>query len=89
MPIIGFEIVTVGSERITAYSLVWQRYKRRARGITEALLDFNPHLAEMHRSSPFIPVGTQVRIPIDLEMLNGRPQVTPPDLWTDRMGYTL
>jgi phage tail protein X len=40
----------------------------------EATLDSNPHLAKIHRETPFLPVGTQVRIPIDPDVFAGRPQ---------------
>ena len=49
-------------------------YRNRAPKMIERLLDDNPHLAKCHRYSPFLPVGTQVRIPIDYEVLSGAPQ---------------
>lgn len=70
----GFELVTVAGDYIAADLLVWRRYRRRAPGILEALLDANPHLAVIHRETPFLPVGTEVKIPIDSDLLSGRPQ---------------
>lgn len=70
----GYELVTVAGEYIAADVLVWRRYRQRAPGILEALLDANPDLAKLHRYSPFLPVGTEVRIPIDSDLLSGRPQ---------------
>lgn len=84
MAVTGFELITVQGENITADLLVWRRYRRRAPGIVEHLLDTNPHLARVHREGPFIPVGVQVRIPIDPVMLAGAPKpVTTKTLWGD------
>lgn len=69
----SYELVSVAGEFITADVLVWRRYRRRAPGILELLLDANPHLAPIHRETPFLPVGTEVRIPIDSDLLRGRP----------------
>lgn len=68
-----FEYVIVETDYVTADLLIWRRYKMRAIGLVEALLDLNPHLAKHHRNGPFIPVGTQVRIPIDREVLKHWP----------------
>jgi phage tail protein X len=87
--ITSYELVVVSSDYVTADIIVWRRYKTRAIGIVEALLDANPQLAVAHRSGPFIPVGTYVRIPIDPVILAGRQPVSVPDLWTDRAGYRL
>jgi phage tail protein X len=73
MTISGYELVTVEADFTTVDLLVWRRYKIPARGIVETLLDVNPHLALLHRQSCFLPVGTQVRIPIDVDILRGRP----------------
>lgn len=54
--------------------MVWRRYRIRSPGILERMLDDNPHLAKIHRETPFIPIGTPVLIPIDLDILAGRPQ---------------
>ncbi len=69
-----YELVTVSTEWVTADLIVWKRYRMRAIGILEKLLDANPHLSVLHRSSPFLPVGTQIRIPIDPDILRGQPQ---------------
>jgi phage tail protein X len=75
MTVTSYDLVTVGSDYITADIILWRRYRNRAPGMIERLLDDNPHLAKAHRYSPFLPVGTQVRIPIDYEVLAGTPQV--------------
>ncbi|RZN13904.1 tail protein X [Bradyrhizobium sp. Leo121] len=74
MAVTSYELVTVTGDFVTADLLVWRRYKTPAYGIVEKLLDANPHLARLHKQSPFLPVGTQVRIPIDSDILRGRPQ---------------
>lgn len=83
MSISGYELMTVSGDGITADLIVWRRYRVRAPGILEALLDANPHLAGIHREGPFIPPGTQVRIPIDTELLSKGPKPRPIELWTD------
>ena len=88
MAIVGFELVQVGSEYVTADLIIWKRYKNRAHGMVEAMLDANPQLAYAHRVSCFIPVGTFVRVPIDPGLIAGKPTPMPQDaLWTDRQGY--
>lgn len=71
----SYDLVTVGSDYITADLILWRRYRNKAPKMIERLLDDNPHLAKLHKTSPFLPVGTQVRIPIDYEALSGAPQV--------------
>jgi phage tail protein X len=83
--ITGFELVTVAGTGVTCDMLVWRRYRRRAPGIVEALLDCNPHLAIIHRDGPFIPAGVQVRIPIDLGILAGGPKTSSVTLWADNL----
>jgi phage tail protein X len=75
MAVSSYDLVTVGADFVTVDLIVWRRYRNRAPKIVERLLDDNPHLAKAHRYSPFLPVGTQVRIPIDLEVLRGTPNV--------------
>jgi phage tail protein X len=70
----GYELITVSGAYITADALVWRRYRARAPGMVERLLDDNPHLAKLHRESPFLPVGTNVRMPIDPDVLSGQPK---------------
>jgi phage tail protein X len=70
----SYDLVTVGSDYITADTILWRRYRNRAPGMIERLLDDNPHLSICHRTSPFLPVGTQVRIPIDYDILSGSAQ---------------
>ena len=74
MTVSSYDVVTVGSDYITADLILWRRYRNRAPGMIERLFDDNPHLAKCHRYSPFLPVGTQVRIPIDYDVLSGGPQ---------------
>jgi phage tail protein X len=74
MAVVGHELLTVAGAYVTADLLVWRRYRTSAPGIVERLLDDNPHLAKLHRESPFLPVGTELRIPIDPEILGGRPR---------------
>lgn len=78
-----YELYRVEGDFITAYTLIWRRYRRYAPGILEAMLDVNPQLAVAHRTSPFLPVGLYVRVPIDLDILAGKPQqrVTRQQLW--------
>jgi phage tail protein X len=71
----SYDLVTVQADRITVDLIVWRRYRNRAPGVIERLLDDNPHLAKAHRYSPFLPIGTQVRIPIDFGILSGAPKI--------------
>jgi phage tail protein X len=74
MGVSSYDLVTVGSDYITADIILWRTYRNRAPKMIERLLDDNPHLAKCHQTSPFLPVGTQVRIPIDYDILSGVPQ---------------
>jgi len=74
MAVTSHELIVVAGEGITADLLLWRRYRIQSPGIVERMLDDNPHLAKIHRETPFIPVGTPVLIPIDLDILAGRPQ---------------
>jgi phage tail protein X len=73
MTVSSYDLVTVGSDYITADLILWRVYRNRAPKMIERLLDDNPHLAKCHRYSPFLPVGTQVRIPLDYEVMAGAP----------------
>jgi phage tail protein X len=84
-----YEIYQIQSDYVTADLLVWQRYRQRAPGVLEQLLDDNPQLAVVHRTTPFIPAGTLVRIPIDPSLMLGKPVPATAGLWTDRQGYRL
>jgi phage tail protein X len=75
MPVTSYDLVTVGSDFVTADLILWRRYRNRAPKMVERMLDDNPHLAKAHRYSPFLPVGTQVRIPIDYAILSGAAQL--------------
>ncbi len=84
MSVSTYELMTVSGDDITADLIVWRRYKCFARGIVELMLDANPHLATIHRDGPFIPPGTQVRIPIDTAILKGAPTAKASvSLWPD------
>jgi phage tail protein X len=74
MAVDSYDLVTVEGDWITLDLIIWQRYKMPAFGIFEIALDKNPHLAKLHKVSPFLPIGTQVRIPIDMNILKGQPQ---------------
>jgi phage tail protein X len=90
MAVTGFELVQVATDYVTADLIIWKRYMNKAPGMVELMLDANPQLAFCHRSSPFIPVGTFLRVPIDPVLIAGKPQVKSQDsLWTDRLGYTV
>ncbi len=74
MTVQSYDLVTVQGEYITADLLCWRRYRMRSPGIVEQMLAANPHLAKLHATSPFLPIGTQVRIPIDPDILKGAPR---------------
>ena len=85
MPIESYDLITVQGDNITVDLLVWRRYRTFAPNIVEFLLDVNPHLAKIHVNGPFLPVGTQVRIPLDPGILKGRPEPkTKVILWGGR-----
>jgi phage tail protein X len=71
-----YETIVVKGEGITPSLLVWRRYKRRALGIVEQLLEMNPEVPGMLMQSPFLPVGTIIKVPIDQRILNGGPVTT-------------
>jgi phage tail protein X len=75
MSVSSYDLVTVGSDYVTVDLILWRRYRNRSPGMVERLLDDNPHLAKCHCFSPFLPVGTQVRVPIDYDIMSGVPQV--------------
>jgi phage tail protein X len=89
MAIVGFELIQIMGDMVTADLLVWRRYRQKSPGILEKP-DANPQLAFVHRTTPFIPPGVYVRLPIDPDLLAGLPK---PDqysnLWTDRKGYQI
>lgn len=88
--IIGFELIQITGDLVTADMLVWNRYHQFAPGIVETMLDANPQLAFVHRTTPFIPVGTYVRLPIDPTLMAGKPPPTQySSLWTDKAGFSL
>jgi len=85
-----FEIYQIMTDYVTADLIVWNRYRQRTPGIMEKMLDANPQLSHGHRTSPFIPVGTLLRLPIDPALVIGVPPPLPTDsLWTDKKGYSI
>lgn len=90
MAVIGFELHKVLTDYVTVDLIIWKRYRAMARGMVELMLDANPQIAFVHRTTPFLPVGTYVRVPIDPALVLGRPPTLPQDsLWTDREGYKI
>ncbi len=89
MAITGYELYRVTGEYVTVDLLVWRRYKKRAPGIVEAMMDCNPQISRVHRTTPFLPVGMYVRIPIDPDLVMGLPKAPPLDIWTESRGYRL
>jgi phage tail protein X len=90
MAITSFEMYFVQSEYVTVDLIIWKRYRNRCPGIVEKTLDANPQLSWGHRTSPFLPVGTFIRIPIDPVLILGKPAPIPTEnLWTDRAGYRI
>jgi phage tail protein X len=90
MAVVGFELHKILTDYVTVDLIIWKRYRAMAPGMVELMLDANPQLAFVHRTTPFIPVGTYVRVPIDPSLILGRPPTLPTDsLWTDREGYTI
>ena len=78
----SYELFEIESEYVTADLICWLRYKRPCYGIVEAMLEANPHIAVVHQQTPFIPPGTIVRVPIDLDILNGNTASSVSGLWT-------
>jgi phage tail protein X len=88
--IIGFELHKVTSDYVAVDLIIWKRYKAQAQGMVELFMDANPQIAYVHRTTPFLPPGTYVRVPIDPALVLGKPPMLPQDsLWTDREGYTI
>jgi hypothetical protein len=85
----SYELMEVISDNVTADLIVWFRYKMRAPGIVEAMLDYNPQLSLIHRTSPFIPPGTYVMVPIDTLLLSSGASLSNPanaNLWLGQSG---
>lgn len=74
MKVDSYDLVTVESDKMTVDLITWRRYRNVNPGAVEQLLDDNPHLAELSRYSPFIPPTVQVRIPLNYDILKGRPE---------------
>ncbi len=73
MRVDSYDLITVEGDFITVDLIVWRRYRLVTNGVMEQTLEDNPHLAELHRKGPFLPVGTQVRIPLNYDILKNRP----------------
>ncbi len=85
MAVTGFELWKVTTDFVTVDLIIWKKYKRKAPGMTELMMDANPQLAVVHRTTPFIPPGTYVRVPIDPSLILGQVTPLPTDsLWTDQ-----
>jgi phage tail protein X len=88
--ITSYELYIVGTDYVTVDLMIWKKYRQPTRGLVEAMMDANPQIAFVHRTTPFIPAGTYVRVPVDRQQQMGKvvpdPNVT---LWTDKMGYQL
>jgi phage tail protein X len=89
----SYELITVSREYTTVDFIVWQRYTVIALGVYERTLDDNPHLAKIHRYTPFLPIGTQLRIPIFPRVLANAPSAQQSIKWwepfRDRMRTVL
>ena len=77
----NYDFVTVEGDFVTAWLIVWRRYRTITTGVVERMLDDNPHLAKLHRYSPFLPIGTQVRIPLYSSILAGAPRAKENIRW--------
>jgi phage tail protein X len=75
MATITWEYVQIQGDNITPARLLWRRYKRPGRGMLGLFLDANPELSakDVLGAGPFLPVGAVVRIPIDTDLLAGKP----------------
>jgi phage tail protein X len=56
------ETVTIQGDGITVDLIVYRRFRRPMPGMAERILELNQDLADL---GPFLPIGTQVLIPID------------------------
>jgi hypothetical protein len=72
----SYETVRVRGENITPDLLIWRRYKVPADHVLEDFLRVNPQAHPALAVGPFLAVGTVVRIPIDPDILSGRPGTT-------------
>lgn len=61
------ERYVVESEGITLSQLCWRRFRRPTSGIVEAVLDANDNQG-LAALGPYLPVGTVVFIPADIEV---------------------
>lgn len=75
---ISWELLTIHGDNITADLIIWRRYRMNAPGMVELMLDQNPQLAAIHKTTPFIPPGTVVKIPVDSAILAQWPGASKP-----------
>lgn len=75
MAITSYELMEILADNVTADLVVWHRYHKKAIGIVEAMLDYNPQLSIIHQTTLFIPPGTLVMVPIDLTLLSNDKRV--------------
>ena len=60
----NMETIIVKGDAITLSLLVWRRFKKQNTGYLERVLDLNPGIAD---HGVFLPVGTEVKFPVDIE----------------------
>jgi len=90
MQVDSWELYMISTEWVTIDMIIWKRYRNRAKGMVELMLDANPQLSWVHRTTPFIPVGVYVRVPVINALVLGKQPLLPQSsLWTDKAGYTL
>lgn len=77
MAINSIEEIEVRGDNIMPDLLVWRRYRRPWFHGLATFLDVNPELSDTLGVSPFVQVGTWVRMPIDDGVMKGTPQSVP------------
>jgi len=55
------DVITVEHAGFTLSQLIWRTYQRQPAGFLEQVLDLNPGIA----ANIALPVGTQVKMPVD------------------------
>lgn len=74
MAAVTFEEAIIEEEGLEPGKLIWRRYRLPAPGVLETFYDINPHLRHAMADTLYLPVGAVVLIPIDHDLLTGRPQ---------------
>jgi len=72
------EDITVTREGLTLSSVLWARYKRLPDGLAEACLDLNHGLA----ANVIIPVGTVIKVPVEMVSASSTPEREVIRLWS-------